>query len=292
MTIVDAHHHLWDLADRPYPWLDAPALAPIRRSYRVGDLRRHADAVRVSATVLVQTLPDLSETRDLLAVAQGSGGLVRGVVGWVDLTDPHVGRALEQLRAGPGGELLVGIRHQAQDEPDPEWLIRPAVLRGLRAVAAAGLVFDLLVLPHQLAAATAAVAAVPDGRYVLDHAGKPGIRSGQLDPWAVGLRRLAAHPSVACKLSGLVTEADWRTWRTADLRPYAEAALEAFGPDRVMAGSDWPVCELAASYARVWAITHELISALSPSERADVLGGVAARVYGLADRHRWATQSH
>lgn len=279
MRIIDAHHHLWDPARRAYPWLKP--LPRIHRPYNLGDLRAHAEAVGVGQTVLVQTLPDVSETHELLTIAAQSAGLVTGVVGWLDVTTPDLHRRLDELRAAPGGEHLVGIRHQAQDEADPRWLQRPAVVDGLRALAHAGLVFDLLVLPEQLPAAISLVERVPDGRFVLDHAAKPPIRSGTLEPWARQLRQLAAHPSVTCKLSGLVTEADWGRWQVADLQPYADVVLEAFGPQRVMAGSDWPVCELAASYAQVWDTTTALISALPDVEQAEVLAGVAARTYRL-----------
>ncbi|HUG85864.1 MAG TPA: amidohydrolase family protein [Euzebya sp.] len=279
--MIDAHHHLWDPAARAYPWLAAAELAPIRRAYRLEDLRAHTDAAGVDRTVLVQTLPDIGETQDFLAIAARSDGLVSGVVGWVDLTDPGVADTLGQLRAAAGGSRLVGIRHQVQDEDDPRWLLRPAVLRGLGAVAAAGLAFDLLVLPHQLPAAVAAVAQVADGRFVLDHGAKPPIRSGGLEPWRTDLQHLAAHEHVSCKLSGLVTEADWQRWQTADLQPVAEVVLEAFGAGRVMAGSDWPVCELAASYEVVWQTTAQLIDRLSASEQSAVLGDVAIDVYRL-----------
>jgi L-fuconolactonase len=282
VSIVDAHHHLWDPVDRSYPWLDAEVLAPIRKRYGLAELRAHTERAGVTRTVLVQTVPDVDETRQLLAIAAASDGLVAGVVGWVDLTDPGVAGALERLRAAPGGQRLVGIRHQVQDEPDPRWLVRPDVVRGLRAVAAADLAFDLLVLPHQLEAATTAVAQVRKGRFVLDHAAKPPVRSGAVEPWATRLRRLAAHPHVACKLSGLVTEADWRGWHVGQLRPYALQVLAAFGPARVMAGSDWPVCELAATYEQVWDATAQLVAELSAGERDDVLAGVAARSYRLA----------
>jgi len=280
-VIIDAHHHLWDVSRRAYPWLEPPALAPIRRTFTLADLRARTAAVGVDATVLVQTVSDVAETREFLTTAAASDGLIRGVVGWVDLTDPAVDACLADLRAAPGGRRLVGIRHQAQDEPDPGWLARDDVIRGLRAVAAAGLVYDLLVLPHQLPAARAAVEQVPEGRFVLDHAAKPPIASGALQPWEDELRRLAAHPHVSCKLSGLVTEADWQRWQPADLRPYAEVVLDAFGPQRVMAGSDWPVCELAATYERVWEATMNVVSGLSDDERRDVLAGTAARVYRL-----------
>lgn len=279
--IIDAHHHLWDPAARDYPWLEAADLAAIRRAYGLEDLRAHTEAAGVDRTVLVQTVPDVGETQDFLAIAARSDDLVAGVVGWVDLTDPGVADTLGRLRAAAGGARLVGIRHQVQDEDDPRWLLRPAVLRGLRAVAAAGLAFDLLVRPHQLPAAVAAVAEVPEGRFVLDHAAKPPIRSGDLDAWRTDLQQLAAHEHVSCKLSGLVTEADWRGWQTADMQPCADVVLDAFGPGRVMAGSDWPVCELAASYEVVWQTTSQLIARLSASEQSAVMGHVAIEVYRL-----------
>lgn len=279
--ITDAHQHLWDPAQRPYPWLEDPALAPIRRPYGLEDLRREAQASGVTQTILVQTVPTMTETADFLRIAADSAGLIRGVVGWVDLTDHAAADAIAELRAGRGGELLVGIRHQAQDEPDPDWLRRDDVLHGLTAVARAGLVNELLVRPHQLPAAVNAVQRVPEGRFVLDHAAKPAIRGSVVEPWASDLRRLAAQPNVACKLSGLVTEADWASWSIEDLRPYAEMVLHFFGPRRVMAGSDWPVCELAASYTQVWDTVGTLLERLSPGERDDVLGATAARVYAI-----------
>jgi L-fuconolactonase len=281
MTVVDAHHHLWDPGRRRYPWLQVEALAPIRRTYDLADLQTRAAAAGVDRTVLVQTVADVAETQELLRTAADAEGLIAGVVGWVDLTAPDVADTLSALREGADGAHLVGVRHQVQDEDDPRWLQRPDVVRGLREVAAADLVYDLLVLPHQLPAAVAAVRAVPDGRFVLDHAGKPPIATGDLDAWAVALRALAVEAHVSCKLSGLVTEADWSRWTVADLRPCADIVLEAFGPGRVLAGSDWPVCELAASYTQVWTATSALLEGLSAGERGAVLGGTARVVYGL-----------
>lgn len=279
--IIDAHHHLWDLAAREYPWLAGAALAPIRRRYGVVELRAQTAKLGVHGTVLVQTVSAVEESVEFLGVAADHADLLRGVVGWVDLADPRVVDSLALLRGGRGGERLVGIRHQAESEPDPEWLVRPEVLRGLRAVADAGLRYDLLVLPHQLPAAVAAVRAVPEGRFILDHAAKPPIVGGKWEPWAGLLAELAGLPNVACKLSGLVTEADWRAWSPADIRPYAERVLELFGPDRVLFGSDWPVCELAAGYAEVFTLAEELCQALSQDERDMVFGGSAVRWYGI-----------
>ncbi len=176
---------------------------------------------------------------------------------------------------------LVGIRHQVQDEPDPDWLARPDVRDGLRAVAAAGLVYDLLVTPRELAVAAATVRALPEVRFVLDHGAKPAIADGGWQPWADLVTELAALPNVTCKLSGLVTEADWAGWQPRDVLPYARHLLAAFGPERLLFGSDWPVCTLAGQYADVYALAEQAVAALAPAERDAVLGGNAARVYGL-----------
>ena len=220
------------------------------------------------------------ETPELLALAAGSD-LIAGVVGWADLTAPDIADRIAALAELPGGAKLVGLRHQVQGEPDPDWLTRPDVLRGLAVAARAGLVYDLVITSGQLAASARAAAAVPDLLFVLDHLGKPPIAAGRTEPWAEDLRGLAALPNTSAKLSGLVTEADWRRWQVADLRPYADAALDAFGPDRLMFGSDWPVCTLAASYPDVLAAARTLTEQLSPAEREAVFSGTATAAYGL-----------
>jgi L-fuconolactonase len=281
MSAVDAHHHLWDPRTRDYPWMAGPAFDPIRRPYDLDDLLARTAAAGIERTVLVQTVADSSETEEFLKLAAASDGLIAGVVGWVDLEAPDVAGALERLRSLPGGEHLVGVRHQVQDEPDPDWLGRPQVRRGLRAVAEAGLVYDLLVLVPQLDSAVAAARELPQGRFVLDHAAKPPIASGALEPWASRIGELARLPNVACKLSGLVTEARWDDWDAARIRPYAEHVLAAFGPGRVLFGSDWPVCELAASYEDVHRLAGELLESLAPDEREMVMGGSAEAAYHL-----------
>ena len=274
MFRVDAHHHLWDLAVRDQPWIDGGALAPLRRSFAVEDLLNAARGIDL--TVVVQTVTVPEETPDLLALA-ASSELIGGVVGWVDLTAPDVADAL----AGLEREWLVGIRHQVQSEPDPRWLCRDDVRAGLRAVADAGLVYDLLTLPPQLPAAIETVRALDDLVFVVDHLSKPPIASGELEPWATHMRTLAAHENVVCKLSGMVTEADWQTWTVDDLRPYAETVLEAFGADRVMFGSDWPVCTLAASYDR-WVEAAEAL--VGPADHEMIFGETARRTYTLTGR--------
>jgi L-fuconolactonase len=280
MRVVDAHHHLWDLGVRDQDWITGPALAPLRRDFLLADYQPLAGAHGVTASVVVQTVTVAGETPELLALAAGSD-LVAGVVGWADLTAPDIADRIAALTELPGGQKLAGLRHQVQSEPDPDWLTRPDVLRGLAAVARAGLVYDLVITSGQLAAAARAAAAVPGLMFVLDHLGKPPIASGQTEPWAQDLRRLAALPNTSAKLSGLVTEADWRRWQVTDLRPYAEVALDAFGPARLMFGSDWPVCTVAASYPDVIAAARDLIAELSPAEREAVFSGTATAVYGL-----------
>ncbi|MEV5101761.1 amidohydrolase family protein [Streptomyces massasporeus] len=277
MTVVDAHHHVWDLSVRDQDWITGPELAPLRRDFTMKDLVSEARAAGVARTVLVQTVTVPEETPEFLALA-AEHDLIAGVVGWTDLTRPDIADELARLRALPGGPYLKGIRHQVQGEPDPEWLLRPDVRRGLAAVADAGLVYDLVVLPHQLPACVRAAAALPGLTFVLDHLGKPPIASGALEPWATGLRALAALPNTVAKLSGLLTEADPASWTAEDLRPYAEVALEAFGPGRLMYGSDWPVSTLGAAYADTLDLTRRLTD---PHDHPQILEATATRVYGL-----------
>jgi L-fuconolactonase len=212
----------------------------------------------------------------------GTDPAVAGVVGWADLTSADVAEHLARLRAQPCGDRLVGIRHLVQGEADPRWLCRPDVRRGLAAVAAAGLAYDLLILPRQLPAAHETAAALPELRFVVDHLAKPAIAAGETEPWATGLRALASLPNVACKLSGMVTEAAWGSWTIEQLRPYAETVLDAFGADRVLFGSDWPVCTLAAGYEQVVRTAEHLVEALDHAEHEAVFGGAARAAYRLS----------
>jgi L-fuconolactonase len=279
-TVIDAHHHLLDPAGTVYPWL-TPDLAAIDRRFGPEDLAPELAASGVDRTILVQTISSTDETREFLATA-ATVPFIAGVVGWVDLTDPAVAEAIAGLRAGPGGARLVGIRHQVHDEPDPEWLLRPDVRRGLEAVEAAGLTYDLLVRTRELPPALSVARAQPELRFVIDHLAKPPIRSGATEPWAGLLHAFGEFPNVWCKLSGLVTEADPRAWRVDDLVPFVEVALETFGPSRLIFGSDWPVCLLAATYGEVAAAARELTDGLSSVERDAVFGRAAERAYALS----------
>jgi L-fuconolactonase len=279
VSIIDAHQHVWNLQVRDQDWISGPDMAVLRRNFSLDDLRPSAHAAGVTATVLVQTVTDEAETPEMLAVA-AADPLAAGVVGWTDLTAPGVADELARLRSCPGGSYLAGIRHQVQSEPDPDWLRRADVIRGLRAVAAASLCYDLVVLPHQIPAATYAAAAVPGLTLVLDHAGKPPIASGDLEPWASAINAFAAQPNTVCKLSGLVTEAASGA-RLPHFRPFADVIMSAFGADRIMFGSDWPVCLLACDYAGVVGLARALVGGLSDSERMAVFGSTARQVYGL-----------
>jgi L-fuconolactonase len=299
MTIVDAHHHVWDLSVRDQPWLDQPGLAPLRRNFLLSDLEPEAAAHDVTATVLVQTVAEPEETPEMLALAAGSD-LIAGVVGWVDLEAPDVTDALAALRDAPGGEFLVGIRHPVLAEPDQDWLARPAVLRGLAAVAAAGLVFDVVGQPRHLAAAVSAAQATPQLTLVLDHFGNPDVEAGVDEAWARAFSAFASLPNTVGKFSGILGEpappagtagtasATVATGPgsgsapTAHLQPYFELALAVFGPQRLMFGSDWPVSTMMIGYDGVFAAARALTAGLSPAENAAIFRETAVGAYGLA----------
>ncbi|MEU6806880.1 amidohydrolase family protein [Streptomyces neyagawaensis] len=284
--LVDAHHHLWDLDQRPQPWLDEPGLEPIRRTFGPGDLRASATRTvagrHLARTVVVQCVTSVPETRDLLALAD-EDPLIGAVVGWADLTSPAIGDVLDDLRSGPGGRYLRSVRHLVQGESDPRWLQQPSVERSLRAVRERGLAYDILIRDHQFDQAVRLAERLPDLPLVLDHAGKPPIADGDLDDWERDVRRLAAHEQVRCKVSGLVTEADHEKWTLDDIRPVWDVLLAAFGPDRLMFGSDWPVCVLAGGWDRWAATVEELLADCSPAETSAVLADTATAFYQLTE---------
>jgi L-fuconolactonase len=272
MTItIDAHQHFWQLS-KPfnYGWLDNPQLAAIRRDFLPQDLKPHLTATGVERSIFVQTQHNVMENRWVLDMAR-EHLWIAGVVGWVDLTSPDCQRQIETFARDP---KFVGVRHVVQDEPDDNFIVRDDVVNNLRVLGQHGLPFDLLFyvkLGRRL----------PDLRMVIDHLSKPQIKLGRMDNWLEPMRAAAECPNIYCKLSGIITEADWKNWKPADLKPYVQTALELFGPERCMYGSDWPVCELAGSYEQVH---HALIEALGPisaSERDMIFGGTAAKFYEL-----------
>lgn len=278
--VVDSHHHFWTPGDYDHYWMAAPELDPIRKPFGPAEMEPLLKAAGVDATVLVQTVPSVDETREFMEIAEATP-FVAGVVGWVGLTDPGVGQTLADLLARPDGPYLVGIRHQVHDEEDADWLQRPEVQRGLAGLRDAGLAYDILVRPREVPAALATARAFPDMRLVIDHIAKPPIASGEIDAWAAMMEPFRDLPHVYCKLSGMVTEADWNAWTPDDLRPYVARTIDIFGLDRVMFGSDWPVSLLAAEYGDVKRALEEVLPPLTVEERAKVFGGNAIQFYGL-----------
>jgi L-fuconolactonase len=278
--IVDAHQHFWNPDNGDYGWMSGPA-AQLRRVFAPDDLRPELAAAGVSATVLVQTWSSLDETRAFLELAAATD-YIAGVVGWVDLTAPEVADVIAALKARPDGHYLVGVRHQVHDEPDPDWLRRPDVRRGLEAVQRHDLVYDLLLRPRELPAALETVRAFPSLRFVIDHLAKPDIAGGGFAAWQTLIRPFQADAGhVWCKLSGMATEADWQRWTARDLQPYVDEALAIFGADRCLYGSDWPVCLLAGSYGQVLDALKQTIAHLSAAERQQILAHSAIELYGL-----------
>ncbi len=273
---IDAHHHVWSLGRGDYGWI-TPALGPIHRDFTLADFDPLREAAGVTATVLVQAAPTLTETQFLLDVAMRSAGLVRGVVGWVDLDRADAIPALSRLARNP---LLKGVRPMLHDLADPAWILRPGVGRALAALPRLGLRFEALVRPEQLPALIQMLDRHPDLAVVIDHGGKPDIAAGMWEPWAGLMRTAAQNPRVRCKLCGLVTQCG-PGWTIDRLRPYVDFLVEQFGPQRLMWGSDWPVVNLAATYPSWYAATVAMMADWSPDDRAAVMGGTARRFYGL-----------
>jgi L-fuconolactonase len=279
--LIDAHLHLWELDRHPQPWIDPGSMSEIDRDFTASDAAGELGAHGIADAVVVQADNSLSETEDLI-VAAVAEPVIRAVVGWVDLLG-DVPAQLARLRGLPGGEALVGVRHLAHLEPDPAWLLRPDVTAGLTAVAAAGLVVELVVRAHQLPVVTKLVDALPAASFVLDHLGKPPLLAGgaDLERWRTDMADLARRSNVVAKVSGLALEADQRGWSTASLRPAVDHALETFGPDRLMFGSDWPLVRLTRGYTAWWEAYLELTAALGAAEQDAVDHGTARRTYGI-----------
>lgn len=270
---IDAHQHFWRYDPDQYPWI--PAGSRLQRDWLPSDLALLQQRTGLAGSLAVQARQTLGETEWLLGLSDADPRIL-GVVGWVDLRDPHVDRVLARLARHP---RMVGVRHVVQDEPDDAFLLRPEVLEGLARVAEVDLAYDLLVFPRQLPAALAVAERLPRLRLILDHLGKPAIRRQEREPWATHVRTLARHPNVWCKVSGLVTEADHAAWQPPDLRPFLDVAFEAFGPERLMFGSDWPVCLLAADYECVVALIEDYTRPFDAGTRQAIFGGNALRCY-------------
>lgn len=270
---LDSHQHFWRYSAAQYPWMKPEW--PIRRDFLPTDLAPLLRKARLDGSIAVQARQDLEENEFLLRLADAHPQVVRGVVGWVDLRSTQVD---DQLRAFAAHPRAIGVRHVVQDEPDDDFMLRPDFVRGIGRLQQFELTYDLLIYPKQLPAAIRLVERFPDQPFVLDHLAKPVIRDGVISPWREQIRELARFPNVCCKVSGMVTEAKWVGWRMDDFRPYLDVVLEAFGIDRLMYGSDWPVALLAGTYAQV----HGLVqSYIPPQHHAAFFGGTAAEFYGI-----------
>lgn len=274
--IIDAHHHLWRYSPRDYGWI-TPDMEVLQRNFLVADLESEMRTAGVEGSIAVQARQSLKETQWLLDLAERSTCIL-GVVGWIPLTASSLPAVLKKLE---GRGQLKGVRHVIQDEPDDDFILRRDFNEGIATLLSMDLVYDILIHERHLPQTITFVKQHPSQMFVLDHLAKPRIRDGVMEPWKENLKRLAENENVFCKLSGMVTEADWAKWTLEGLRPYLDAALEAFGAERLMAGSDWPVCLLASTYKQWWSALHEWCSGLRQAQSEEILGGTARRVYKL-----------
>ncbi len=280
---IDSHHHLWDLAISPRPWLAGEMLAGIKRTFSMKDFYAERASAQIDQSILVQTISEYDEMKEFFAVAAEHESVV-GVVAWIDMSSTDCFQQLEKYLDLPGAERLVGIRDGAQGRADAQWLAGDQIAVNARKLAEKDLAFDLLVDPSNLAASTQLVSRCPDTTFVLDHIGKPNIAKGdqsELATWSHSINELAKNKNVSCKISGMVTEADWKVWEEKDFKRYFEVVLNAFSADRIMYGSDWPVCKLAATYEQVAQLAEYLIQDLSPSEKEKFWALNAKKAYGI-----------
>ncbi len=274
--IIDAHQHFWRYHPTRYAWI-TDNMELLRRDYLPADLRPVLRENGVDACIAVQARQSDQETQFLLELAAGSPEII-AVVGWIDLTSPAIFENLQRYREF---SRLRGFRHIVQDEPDDHFLLREDVVRGIAALHSFGYPYDVLVYPRQLPAAVELMRRLPEQKFVIDHIAKPDLRRGVLEPWASQIRSVAKYPHVYCKVSGLVTEANWQNWSREDFRPFLDVVWEAFGAKRLMFGSDWPVCLLASDYPRVKELIDNYVQQFTSAERAQIFGETAARFYGV-----------
>ncbi len=273
---IDAHQHFWKYSEANYGWI-SDRMPELKRDFLPADLKPLLEAEGIDGSIAVQARQDMDETRWLLQLA-GENEFIKGVVGWVDLCSPELPAELEQLASHP---KFVGVRHVLQDEPDDEFMLRPAFRHGISRLGTRGLTYDLLLYPRHLPNAAKLVREFPAQRFVLDHIAKPGIAESVIHPWDRDVRELAKSGNVWCKLSGMVTEARWKQWHAEDFRRYLDVVFEAFGPERLMIGSDWPVCTLSANYAATIGIVRDYICQLDARQQEDIFGRNCASFYGV-----------
>ena len=278
---IDSHHHIWDLSVRDQGWITGEVMQPIRRNFVISDLRDAIAGSRIDKTILVQTVTDYAETPELLAIAKNDQ-LVGAVVGWLQIDSPDAISHFHRYLDLPGGEYLKGIRDIAQDHPDSNYLAKPETIENVRKLGELGITFDLLTKVPELPAAIKLVRACPDVQFVMDHISKPKIVMKEIEPWKTLITELATFPNISCKVSGLVTEANWKEWQVKDFKPYVDHIIEIFTPQRLMFGSDWPVSTLGGTYSEIIELAEALTSDLTPSEAEFFWHRTATATYRLA----------
>ena len=280
MLRVDSHHHIWDISVRAQSWMQGEEVKPISRTILMNELEPELEKAKIDHTVIVQTVATVDETPEFLDLSI-THPKICAVVGWLDLESDDVRPQLEKYLDHPGGKNLVSIRDLAQDKADPNWLLKVKVVKNIHRIGEAGLTFDILTRPPQLAAAVEMVKISPNNTFVLDHISKPYIAKGEIQPWADQISEIASHENVAVKISGLFTEANWSNWSHKTFKPYLDHIWNSFSPSRMMFGSDWPVCLLAATYADTINLMEEFIKEFSISEQESFWAGTAKRFYKL-----------
>lgn len=276
MEKIDSHQHFWRYDPVAHSWI-GDEMEALRKDFMPSDLKKELDALGFDGCVAVQADQTEKETGFLLELSDRYN-FIKGVVGWLDLQAPDIEKRLDYFSRF---HSLKGLRHVVQDEPDDRFLLRPDFLRGIEKLENYGLCYDILIFAKHLPAAIEFVSEFPSQMFVLDHLAKPEIKDQKIKAWEEGIRELAQHPKVYCKLSGIITEADWKSWTSENIKPYLDVAFDVFGPDRLMFGSDWPVCTLAGSYKRVYQLIDQYIHPLNKLDRAKIMGGNAKKVYGL-----------
>ena len=274
--MIDTHHHLWKYKPEDYGWMDN-SMSVLKQDYLPEDMEQELLKTATTGTVVVQARQSIDETRWLLELADRHS-FIKGVVGWLDLCSPMLEQHLKEFASYP---KLVGVRHVIHDEPDDDFMLGADFMKGIAQLEAYELCYDLLLFPRHLSRAVKLVRTFPNQHFVLDHLGKPQIKAGKIEPWKSDIARLAGYPNVWCKLSGMVTEADHKQWHYKELLPYMEVVLNAFGPDWIMLGSDWPVCRLAGEYSEVLNVVHEFIKSLKNSDQEKILYRNAVDCYQL-----------
>jgi len=277
---IDSHHHIWDLTVRPQDWLVGNTFDRIKRNFDMDDFRAAITETGIEKSIVVQTVRNHDETPELLRLASHDPTIV-GVVGWLEIGSSDAIKRLEYYETLPGSDFLLGIREVAHDLPDNNFLKEPQVIKNVRELGKRGYSYDLLTKTQQMPAAIELVKAAPEVQFVIDHISKPMIAAGVIEPWREMITILASLPNTVCKVSGMVTEANWEKWSVTDFQPYIEVLLETFGPSRLMFGSDWPVALLAASYEDVVSVAEELTTSLSLSEKEEFWSATASRAYQL-----------